>query len=161
MPKSFLQVIFALVLLVIPVFFIVLFLGSARRKKKLRATVLAQLDVLVTRLNQRNQVMLETLRSSPAGTSATEESLRASGESLRELLERFEPTPAALGRLTELDSRIEPEFVPWLEGMSDSYGKRKLVPLQEQTSTARERYNDAARICGQGMFPLLTGTREA
>jgi hypothetical protein len=155
MPKSFLHLIFALVVLAIPVFFVVLSRGSARRKKRLRATVTAQLDNLINHLRQRNEVLLETLRSSPA--SGAGETLRLRVETQQELLKRFEPSPRDLSQLSESDLALESALRPWLESMPDSYGKRKLVPLQERVAEARDRYNDAARICGQGMFPLLSG----
>jgi hypothetical protein len=159
MPKSFLNVIFALVVLAVPVFFAVLFLGSARRKKRLRGTVMAQLDNLVDHLRQRNEVLLETLRSSPGG-SPHGDSLRLRAESQQELLKRFEASPRNLTQLSELDSALESDLRPWFQSLPDSYGKRKLVPLQEQVSQARKRYNDAVRICGQGLFPLLPDSNE-
>ncbi|MDB6030268.1 MAG: hypothetical protein JWM16_606 [Verrucomicrobiales bacterium] len=154
MPKSFLHVVFALVVLAIPVFFIVLFLGSARRKKRLRATVMAQLDNLVNQLRQRNEVLLETLCSSPG--SGAGDSLRLKAESQQELIKRFEASPRNLSQLSDSDLALESELQPWLQSMPDSYGKRKLVPLQERVVEARSRYNDAARICGQGSFPLMS-----
>src|SRR4051812_28059202 len=157
MPKSFLYVIFALAVLTIPSFFAVLFLGSARRKKRLRATVQAQLDNLLNHLRQRNEVLLETLRATPGGTSGASDLLPGTTERQQELLKRFEVSPDNLTRLSDLDLALETALAPWLEAMPDSYAKRKLVPVQERVAEARGRYNDAVRVCGQGLFPLLPG----
>lgn len=152
MPKSFLLVILALVAVTIPLFFGVLFLGNARRKKRVRAVVLGELDALVTRLRQRDEVVLETLRSAPGG--AGEPLLQATQAEL-DLLRRFNPSPQNLAELARLNTAMEQLFHPWFHALPDSYAKRKLVPIEEEAARARERYNDAVRVCGHGMFPTL------
>src|SRR3954463_1524422 len=67
MPKSFLNLIYALVILAVPVFFAALFLTSAARKRKRqRAALDAQLEGLNIPLRNRCEAVLEAVRTSPS-----------------------------------------------------------------------------------------------
>src|SRR3954468_24677343 len=81
MPKSFLNLIYALVILAVPVFFAALFLTSAARKRKRqRAALDAQLDGLNIPLRNRCEAVLEAVRTSPsprADSSSVEEKAQA------------------------------------------------------------------------------------
>src|SRR2546423_4035450 len=93
MPKSFLNLIYALVVLAVPVFFAVLFLTSAARKRKRqRAALEAQLEALNIPLRNRCEAVLEALRTSPTAGPGTA-SLQEKAQAEIGLLNRAAPGP--------------------------------------------------------------------
>jgi len=151
MPKSFLNVIYGLAVLAVPVFFAVLFLTSAARKRKRqRAALETQLELLNIPLRNRCEAVVDALRtsSSPGGGAA---SLQDAAKAEIALLNRAAPAQD----LCRADAALERELKPWLQLLPDSYAKRKLIPLQAQAQDAKESYNALARSANHQEFPLF------
>ena len=151
MPKSFLNLIYALVILAVPVFFAALFLTSAARKRKRqRAALDAQLEGLNIPLRNRCEAVLEAVRTSPS-SGADASSVEEKAQAEISLLNRAAPAT----ELCPADAALERELRPWLESLPDSYVKRKLLPLQAQAQAAKQRYNTSAAAVSLADYPVF------
>ena len=151
MPKGFLSVIYALVVLAVPVFFAALFLTSgSRKKKRQRAAMEARLEGLNIPLRNRCEAILEALRTSPSPGSGAA-SLQEKAQAEIALLARAAPAQ----ELCRADDALERELRPWLESLPDSYVKRKLIPLQAEAQNAKQGYNALAISVSHSDYPAF------
>ena len=151
MPKSFLKLIYLLVVIAVPLFFVLVFVTSgARKRKRQKAALDAQLDALNIPLRNRCETILEVLRTDPASGVA--------GATLRELVQAeldLLNRGAAAGELCRAEAGLERALSPWLATLPDSYAKRKLLPLEAQVTEAKARYSDLANLMRHSDYPAF------